>query len=195
MLVQAADADARGINRGDSSIPENYGFTPSNMAGQAWQGTKELTSGLYEMGKDILFPPGATEAEKLKFLAHKYIIDPADEQERKAQTAASPSESVGHSIAAAIPLVGPWAAILANKLNRPMFGGAMARAVRKSPLPNWAAKVIKSVKELGKQTAKGVARATGAADFLRPRLWKKPDADSLRAGLQGERSSGAAPDH
>src|SRR5258708_29417992 len=44
--------------------PKNYGFTAGNMAGQAWQGAKELAGGLYTMGKDVLFPPGATEAEK-----------------------------------------------------------------------------------------------------------------------------------
>src|SRR5882762_7300531 len=98
-----------------TAIPENYGFTAGNMAGQAWRGTKELVGGLYEMGKDVLFPEGATESEKLKYLAHKYIIDPAREQEEKAQTAATPAESIGHSVASAIPLIGPWAANLGEQ--------------------------------------------------------------------------------
>src|SRR5258706_8434343 len=83
---------------GATAIPENYGFTAGNMAGQAWRGTKELVGGLYEMGKDVLFPEGATESEKLSYLAHKYIIDPAKAEDEKAKTAATPAESIGHSV-------------------------------------------------------------------------------------------------
>src|SRR5260370_1203588 len=77
-----------------TTMPENYGFTAGNMAGQAWQGTKELVGGLYTMGKDVLFPDGATEGEKLRWLANKYIFDPADEQERKAQKSTSTLEPI-----------------------------------------------------------------------------------------------------
>src|SRR5260370_19082722 len=156
-----------------TAMPENYGFTAGNMAGQAWQGTKELVGGLYTMGKDVLFPDGATEGEKLRWLANKYIFDPADEQERKAQKSTSTLESIGHSVAEAIPLVGPWAASLGEQAGTGDVGGAMARGGTQVAAAELGGKAIKATKEFVKQSVKGVAHATGAGGFEPPEALEK----------------------
>jgi hypothetical protein len=118
---------SRSSGASESTIPANYGFTPINMLGQAGEGLFELGKGVYGMGKDILFPEGNTEGERLRFLGNKYIVDPAKAENRKAQNAASPWESVGHSVAAAIPVVGPWAASLGEQAGTGDIGGALAK--------------------------------------------------------------------
>ena len=158
---------------GATAIPENYGFTAGNMAGQAWRGTKELVGGLYQMGKDVLFPEGATESEKLSYLAHKYIIDPAKAEDEKAKTAATPAESIGRSVAAAIPLVGPWAASLGEQAGTGDVGGALARGGTQVLASELGGKAIKGAKEFVKQGTKGVARATGAGGFTPPEALEK----------------------
>lgn len=97
-----------------------YGFTPSNMATQAVQGVKELGSGI----KDTVHDIGNLSWSDL---AKKYLFDPADAESKKAQTAKTSSESVGHSVAAAIPLLGPWAASLGEQAGTGDVGGAAAR--------------------------------------------------------------------
>src|SRR2546425_3841787 len=109
-------------------IPDDYGFTAENMFSKAWGGIKELAGGAYGMGKDILLPEGETESDKLSWLAHKYIFDPSDVEMQKAQTADTGWESVGHSVAGAIPLIGPWAASLGEQAGTGDIGGAVARA-------------------------------------------------------------------
>jgi hypothetical protein len=156
-----------------ATMPENYGFTAGNMAGQAWRGTKELVGGLYDMGKDVLFPQGASESDKLKFLAHKYIIDPAKEQEEKAQTAATPAESIGHSIAEAIPLVGPWAANLGEQAGTGDVGGAIARGGTQVLAAELGGKGIKGAKELTQKGVAKAARATGVGGFTPPEALEK----------------------
>ncbi len=103
------------------------GFGASNLGSQAWQGAKQLAGGLYETGKDVLFPQGNTEGQRLSFLAHKYVLDPADAENKKARTASSPTESIGHSAAAALPFIGPWAANLGEQAGTGDVGGALAR--------------------------------------------------------------------
>jgi hypothetical protein len=76
----------------------------------------DTLKGMYGMGKDILFPPGATEGERLGYLGKKYISEPFRAEMTKAQTAQSPWESIGHSTAAAIPLFGPMVAQLGEEL-------------------------------------------------------------------------------
>src|SRR6266446_9848334 len=126
-----ADADISAVIKkqlggasSEPSIPKNYGFTAGHMAGQGWEGIKQLGSSLATMGKDILFPEGETEADKLKFLANKYVFDPADREQILAQTAKTPWESLGHSIAQSIPLVGPWAASIGEQAGAGDVGGA-----------------------------------------------------------------------
>ena len=97
------------------------------------------------MGKDILFPQGNTESERLKFLANKYIFNPSDVEMQKAQTAKTPLESIGHSVAGAIPLVGPWAASLGEQAGTGDIGGAVARGGAQVATGAGAAKVLGKV--------------------------------------------------
>ena len=156
-----------------TAIPENYGFTAGNMAGQAWRGTKELVGGLYDMGKDVLFPPGASESEKLSYLAHRYIIDPAKAEDERAKTAATPAESIGHSVASAIPLVGPWAASLGEQAGTGDVGGALARGGTQVLASDLGGKAIKGAKELTGKVVTKTARATGAGGFTPPEALEK----------------------
>ena|ERR1035438_9475546 len=40
------------IQQQDHGIPELYGFTPSHLLSNAWQGVKDVVGGAYEAGKD-----------------------------------------------------------------------------------------------------------------------------------------------
>jgi hypothetical protein len=129
-------------------IPENYGFTAGNMGSKAWGGVKELAGGAFGMGKDILFPEGLTETDKLKWLAKKYILDPSDVEMQKAQTAKTGWESVGHSVAGAIPLVGPWAASLGEEAGTGDVGGALSRGGAQALAGEATAKVAEGAKAI-----------------------------------------------
>lgn len=110
--------------------PEAMGFTPGNILGQAATGIGELVSGGAEMGKDLLMasspammlrgPDAATE------LVKKYFFDPARQQMQQAR-ATTGLESAGHMGAAALPIIGPWAAGLGEQAGRGDIGGAIAR--------------------------------------------------------------------
>jgi hypothetical protein len=163
--IGTPQSGSQAASQSGSTIPKNYGFTPGHMAGQAWQGTKELAGGLYQMGKDVLFPEGTTESEKLKFLAHKYIIDPARIEEAKAQAAQTPLESVGHSIAEAIPVVGPWAANLGEQAGTGDVGGALARGGVQVAAAELGGKAIKATKELAGKGLTNLAQKTGTGGF------------------------------
>ena len=66
---------------------------------------------------------------KIGLLMKRMVVDPAKEQMAKAQTAKTPSESIGHSIAAAIPIVGPWAAQYAEEVGNKAGKGDIAGAL------------------------------------------------------------------
>lgn len=126
----AIDYDALATKHGATTAsdhPENYGFTAKHMASEGWEGLKQIGSGLKEMSTDILFPKGETESERLSYLAHKYVLDPADRENILAQHAPDAWQSLGHSIAASIPFVGPWAAGLGQQAGTGDIGGALAR--------------------------------------------------------------------
>jgi hypothetical protein len=113
--------------------PENYGFTLGNMFHKAVGGAKDVVRFAADVSKDIsdankpLFFGGA-ESGQQESTFHKYVMAPAEEQNKKGQEGDQPwYESVGHSIAAAIPLVGPWAASEAEKAGQTQdIGGTVA---------------------------------------------------------------------
>lgn len=150
----AADLDAAPAPKG---IPQNYGFTAGNMAKQGKEGVKQLGQSLYEMGKDILFPEGESESDKLKWLADKYIFDPADREAFKAQHADSAWESIGHSIASALPLIGPWAASLGEQAGTGDVGGALARGGTQMAAAELAKPALKGAKVVGGMTRDAIA--------------------------------------
>jgi hypothetical protein len=126
------------------STPKNYGFTVGNMASQGWEGLKQVGSGLKEMSEDILFPKGDSEADKLKYLAHKYVLDPAKRESILAQNAPDAWQSIGHSIAEALPLVGPWAANIGTQAGTGDIGGALARGGTQYLAGSAAGKAVKA---------------------------------------------------
>jgi hypothetical protein len=104
-----------------------YGFGASNLAGQAWQGVKDVAGGAYQMGKDVLFPQGNTEGQRLSFLAHKYVTDPLKQQQQEAQASPTTSERLGHTAASYLPFIGPMAANLGQQAGSGDVGGMFAR--------------------------------------------------------------------
>lgn len=100
----------------------------THTLGQGWQGIKDIATGTYGMGKDILFPEGHTEGERLKFLANKYIQEPYREEQQKADNSSTTSESFGHGLASVIPFVGPFAASLGEQAGTGDVLGATGRA-------------------------------------------------------------------
>jgi hypothetical protein len=142
------------------AIPKSYGFTGGNVFANIGRGVKELAGGVADMGKDVLFPPGKTEGDKLKYLGNKYIFDPADEQAKKAQTASSPWESIGHSVASALPIVGPWAAGLGEQAGTGDVGGALSRGATQVAAGELAGKV--GPRLLPKVSARGVGERVGS---------------------------------
>jgi len=109
-------------------VPKNYGFTKENILGSAQEGLLGLGRGAVEMGQDVLFPPGETELERLKYLGKKYIWDPAMEQKALAERPGqSTLEKAGHYGATALPMVGPWAAGLGEQAGTGDIGGALTK--------------------------------------------------------------------
>jgi hypothetical protein len=155
-----------------AKIPENYGFTASNMLSQGKEGLKQMGSSLYEMGKDILMPPGDTETDRLKFLVNKYVADPAKRQEILAQNAPDPWSSIGHSVAEAIPLIGPWAAGLGEQAGTGDIGGAAARGGSQVAAAELAKPVLGAVK-----TGAGMARESIGGSIHTPEGDLTPGAD------------------
>lgn len=125
-----AGPDATTANNSvEKSAPKPYyGFTPGNMASQAWEGVKELGQAGAGMVKDAVAPQGNTEGQRLSFLTHKYLADPLAAEQQKADTASTGSERVGHTVASYLPFVGPWAAGLGEQAGSGDIGGAGARA-------------------------------------------------------------------
>lgn len=84
--------------------------------------------GAASMGKEILFPEGDTEVAKVKDIAKKLIIDPATKMEMKAQTAKTPAESLGYSIAEGLPVIGPYIADTSEQVGQQWGSGHRAAA-------------------------------------------------------------------
>lgn len=168
-----------------SATPENYGFTAGHMAKQGWEGLKQLGSSLDEMAKDLVFPKGATEGDKLKYLANKYILDPADREEVLAKNAPDALTSIGHSIAQSIPLVGPWAASLGEQAGTGDVGGAAARGATQVAAIKAAPAILK-----GTKVAAGMAQDAIGESIHTPEGELTPGAKM--AGKVGGGAAGAA---
>lgn len=171
-------------NAGTAEKPmvKDYGFTGSNMFSQGKEGLKQMGSSLYEMGKDILMPPGDTEADRLKFLANKYIIDPATRQQALAQNSPDAWTSIGHSVAEALPLIGPWAAGLGEQAGTGDVGGALARGGTQVAAAELAKPVLGAAR-----TGIGMARDAIGGAIHTPEGDLTPGAD-----LTGKVAGGAA---
>jgi hypothetical protein len=148
------------INRAESAdptspIPENYGFTPRHMAGAAWEGLGNIASAAYGVGKDLISSKtpvflsdepqdqgSVTKRLQGDTLINKYLIAPAAAEEKKAQTAKTGIESIGHSLAESIPIIGPIAAHIAERAGTGDVGGAAAEGATYVVAPKAAEKIV-----------------------------------------------------
>lgn len=172
------------------------------------------TKGAAGMAKEVLLPEGDTEVAKIKDIAKKLIIDPAAKMEMKAQTAKTPAESIGYSIAEGIPLIGPYAAEVAEQTGQQAGSGDVAGAAGTVVGNLLAAKAGEEVSETAKAGAKtlGVSEqlsklgthlnataktfAESAGEGARSALEAKAPEGSLEAGfvkLGGKKVRGATP--
>jgi hypothetical protein len=184
---RAKDAIAAGgkiqpISSPQTNVAENYGFTGSNMLSQAKEGLKQMGSGLYQMGKDVLMPPGNTEAERLEFLKNKYVINPAEREQYLATNSRSPIEAAGHTLASDIPLIGPWAAGLGEQAGTGDVGGALARGGTQIAAAELAKPVLSAAR-----TGAGMARESIGGAIHTPEGELTPG-----AALTGKVAGGAA---
>lgn len=126
-------------------IPENYGFTPGNVAKNVVKGAADLAQSGYDLGKDVLFSEGKDKEgnethglgglvglnaeghfdplNRVNTLTQKYITDPAVAEWNKGDEEGG-TAGVGHKAAAMLPLVGPWAASLGEQAGTGDVGGA-----------------------------------------------------------------------
>jgi hypothetical protein len=129
-----------------------YGFTPGNIASNVWEGAKGLVksgagalydttlgeptdSGEMEHGLGGLIGLNAkgefSPLQRAGAITRKYITDPMATEINKAQDESAHGHTlgtIGHYGAAAIPLVGPWAASLGEQAGTGDIGGAVGQA-------------------------------------------------------------------
>ncbi len=135
-----------------------YGFTPTNLGYQGAEGVRQLGSGAYEMGKDVLFPQGKTEGEKLSYLGKKYIFDPANTMAAKAKTEPNFWKRQGYEAASVLPVFGPWAASLGEQAGSGDVGGALARGGAQVATAEAAKPVFRATKVAGGMAREAVGR-------------------------------------
>ncbi len=116
----------------DDLMPKWYGFTPSNVASNVWQGAKGMVTGAYQLGKDLVNNPDWVTGPNSTY--EKFVGAPAAAQAEQAsalwqQPGIAPKiQAAGHELAGALPLVGPWAANLGTQAGTGDIGGAAGQA-------------------------------------------------------------------
>lgn len=156
LIPQAVQTGNRISWPADQQIPKWFGFTPSNVAANAWSGAKGLVTGIASLGKDLASNPNWFEGSGSTY--DKFIAKPAEQQVVQARqvlnnTPLPPSQepplstmglgerirelgrnmsilgpASGHALASAIPMIGPWAAGLGKQAGSGDVGGAAGQA-------------------------------------------------------------------
>src|SRR5690348_14121302 len=118
------------------SAPAYYGFTPSNVLSNVWQGAKGLVTGAAALGEDLASNPnwftGPTSTMQ------KFVYGPSEEQTVAAGQELNKGHilpAVGHAVASAIPFAGPWAASLGEQAGRGDIGGAAGQVAGAIAVP------------------------------------------------------------
>lgn len=101
---QAAEEDRQGVTRG------------------AWENIGNLATGLVDAGKQVMFPKGANEWERLKDIWGNVVQKPLEGEQQKAQQTQG-AESFGHSLASYVPILGPMASGAGEAFGRRDVGG------------------------------------------------------------------------
>ena len=155
-------------NSAESAAPKPYfGFTPSNMASNAWTGVKQLASGVTGLAENV-FDPRVPVIGNTTYRNGKIQVDrnsllgtigaglPEQEQQARqlwAQPGIAPKvQAAGHEIASYLPFLGPWAAGLGQQAQTDP-GGALARGGAQAAATAAAAPVLDAAR-----TGVGMAR-------------------------------------
>ena len=115
----------------------------TNLLGAGAGAIKDI--GSYAFGSRPLIISDEKNGESL---AHKYLIAPAEAEHKKAVTAPTALESLGHSVAEAIPFFGPIAANLGETAGTGDVAGAAGEASTYSLAPKVMEEAPKVVKGL-----------------------------------------------
>lgn len=176
-------------------------FSLGNLYANGLRGVGELGSTLYNVGNDIVNNPDWFTEKNGKFptgkagetsMLSKYMVQPALAEHNKAITAKTGLESVGHSVAEAIPFIGPWVSNLSEQAGTGDVGGALARggtqlgvAKLVTEAPGMTKGVVKGgLKAIGKSIAENTPKAEPLG-LLRP-----GEASNIRAVIQPENLPG-----
>jgi hypothetical protein len=172
-------------------IPKAYGFTPKNMAVNAYEGGKSVVKGTYDLGKDLVNNPNWLAGKDST--AQKFVFAPADAEYAKAKQAFADkrySEAFGHGAASLIPFLGPMAAQVGEQAGTGDIGGATARGAGALATGAAMAKTASTVRELSDPKVLSDTLKTKAAELNTKVLKQATDTRSkgdpykLSAGLQ-----------
>lgn len=114
------------------SALQRWGGGASNVVSNIGTGLKEVGGTIVGAAKDIssdrplLF---GEESGPKESTFHKYVIAPSERENEKAQHSDTALESIGHSVAAGLPLIGPAAASIGEQAGTGDVGGAAGRGV------------------------------------------------------------------
>jgi len=163
-------------------IPENYGFTPGNVARNAYEGAKGLVKSGAEGLYDVAFGQGKDEQgnikhgiggiagfndkgefapmERVNALTQKYLTDPAVAEWNKG-TEQGGLAGIGHKALSTIPVVGPWAGSLAEQAGTGDIGGATGQAAGTIGAGELIPRAPKIAKDVGGKTLDALGHPLG----------------------------------
>ena len=183
-LTSADAARFQKDSANDSSlhVKPYLGFTPGNIASNVGTGLKQLGQGvvtaLSDVGGAIL--PQSLGGDPINNLALVHHIWAPMQAEAAKATAAQPNgtmtvSGVAHNVAAGIPIVGPWAANIAEQAASGDPGGAIARAATQvyapkviGPLADAAIQGASKAALLGKTPVEAMTSALKPSTVLTP---------------------------
>jgi hypothetical protein len=131
---QMADAVKAGakiipIEQQPQGVPEFYGFTPGNVARNAWSGFKGTIAGVGSLAKDLATNPNWVSGPNSTL--QKFVDEPMHQEAAKAVDAfgkGNYTEAFGHAVASGLPLAGPAAAQIGEQAGSGDVGGAAGKA-------------------------------------------------------------------
>jgi hypothetical protein len=163
---QTKDAAAAGgkmlpIEQQDKGIPEWYGFTPSNIAKNFYQGAKSVVSGAADIAKDLASNPNWVEGDESTL--RKFVEKPLEAESAKAVEewrAGHPVVAAGHALAGGMPLVGPAAANIGEQLGSGDVGGALGQVAGQAATIYAGPKLAKAAVKIAPSAAGAILEHT-----------------------------------
>lgn len=173
-----------------TEVPQWYGFTPSNIAKNLYEGAKSVVQGAGAVAKDLVQNPNWVEGDNSTL--HKFIEQPMLDQSAKAAAdlkAGNTTSGVGHAIASGIPMIGPFAASLGEQAGTGDVGGAAAKGAAQILTPMAGGKAIDMVKAgASKLILQGKTPAEAYQSALKPSTTISPARvdNMVQTGLTNE---------